>query len=57
MKERERRKVDLQDRKSAASQSRMKNISNLTGDKPSTKKKRKKGADGTRHRGQIFTSG
>ncbi|KAG8935906.1 Nuclear actin-protein involved in chromatin remodeling [Tulasnella sp. 418] len=47
LKNRERRKVDLQDRKSAASQSRMKSIANLTGEQPPLKKRRRKGGDGT----------
>jgi actin-related protein 5 len=41
MRERQRRKVDLSNRKSAASQARMKNIANLASEEKISRKKRK----------------
>lgn len=47
IKERERRKAALSDRKSAAAQARMKNIASLAADDRVPKKKRKAGAGGS----------
>ncbi|KAG9032299.1 Nuclear actin-protein involved in chromatin remodeling [Tulasnella sp. JGI-2019a] len=45
MREREKRKAELADRKSAASQNRLRNIANLAADQPIVRKRRRKGDD------------
>lgn len=45
IKERKKLKEQLGDRKSLAAQNRMKTITNMASEAPTTKKKRKKGAD------------
>jgi actin-related protein 5 len=47
MKERQKRRTQLGDRKSLAAQNRMKSITSLASDQPAARKKRKKTADDT----------
>lgn len=46
MKERGKRKAELADRKSAASQNRMRNIASLTGEQAPTRKRKRKTEEG-----------
>lgn len=59
MREREKRKAELADRKSAASQNRLRNIATLAADQPMVRKRRRKGDDGEYSSGSaraMFTS-